>query len=150
MQLGAAGKTLIQSFEQCKLYAYQDQRGVWTIGFGHTLGVVPYQTCSQADADAWFVQDTQAAVNGVIRSLDVAVNQNQFDALVSFTYNCGVGSEAHSTLVRLLNNGDAAGAAAQFLVWDHVNGVVDPGLERRRAAERALFLSPVGDVQPAS
>ena len=150
MQLGAAGKALIQSFEQCKLYAYQDQRGVWTIGFGHTLGVVPYLTCTQDQADAWFVQDTQAAVNGVIRSLDVAVNQNQFDALVSFTYNCGVGSEAHSTLVRLLNNGDAAGVAAQFLVWDHVNGVVDPGLERRRAAEQALFLSPVGDAQPAS
>lgn len=150
MQLGVAGKALIQSFEQCKLYAYQDQRGVWTIGWGHTLGVVPYLTCTQDQADAWFIQDTHAAVNGVLRSLDVAVNQNQFDALVSFTFNVGVGSEAHSTLVRLLNNGDMAGAAAQFLVWDHVNGVVDPGLERRRAAEQALFLSPVGDAQPAS
>ena len=150
MQLGQAGKTLIQSFENCKLYAYQDQRGIWTIGFGHTLGVVPYLTCTQAVADAWFVQDTQAAVNGVLRSLDVAVNQNQFDALVSFTYNVGVGSEAHSTLVKLLNNGDMAGAAEQFGQWIHVNGVVDPGLERRRAAERALFLSSVGDAQPAS
>jgi lysozyme len=139
MILGDAGRALIQSFENCKLYAYQDQRGIWSIGWGHTLGVVPYQTCTQDDADAWFTQDTQAAVNGVMRSLDVAVTQNQFDALVSFTFNVGVGSEAHSTLLALVNQGKFTLAAAQFSFWNHVNGVVDAGLTRRRAAEQALF-----------
>lgn len=143
MTLGAAGKALIQSFETCKLAAYQDQRGIWSIGWGHTLGVVPYQTCTQDDADAWFEADTQAAVNGVIRSLDVQVNQNQFDALVSFTYNCGVGSEAHSTLVALLNQGKYSLAADQFSFWNHIDGQVDAGLTRRRAAEQALFQTPV-------
>jgi lysozyme len=139
MILGDAGRALIESFETCKLYAYQDQRGIWTIGWGHTMGVVPYLTCTQADADAWFVQDTQAAVNAVMRSLDVAVNQNQFDALVSFTFNVGAGSEAHSTLLSLVNQGKFALAAAQFSFWNHVNGVPNAGLTRRRAAEQALF-----------
>jgi lysozyme len=140
MQLGAKGKALIQSFEDCKLYAYQDQRGIWTIGWGHTLGVVPYQTCTTADADGWFTQDTQAACNAVNRTVDVALSQNQFDALVSFTFNVGMGSEAHSTLVKVLNQGHYDQAADQFLVWNHVNGVPNAGLTRRRAAERALFL----------
>jgi lysozyme len=141
MQLGAAGKKLIQSFETLRLAAYQDQRGVWSIGWGRTLGVVEYQTTTPEEADEWFAQDTQTAVNAVSRTVDVALNQNQFDALVSFTYNVGQGSEAHSTLVGLLNNGDTAGAAAQFLVWNKVNGQVNPGLTRRRAAEQALFLT---------
>jgi lysozyme len=139
VNLGAAGRALIQSFEACKLYSYQDQRGVWTIGWGHTLGVVPYQTCTQAEADAWFVQDTQAAVNAVTRTVDVALTQNQFDALVSFTYNVGVGAEASSTLLKLLNQGKFGLAAAQFSFWNHVDGQVDAGLTRRRAAEQALF-----------
>lgn len=146
MKLGAAGTALIERFETCKLYAYQDQRGIWTIGWGHTgPGVVEYLTCTQAEADAWFIQDTQAACNGVTNTVDVAMTQNQFDALTSFTFNVGIGSEAHSTLIKLLNSGNTAGAAAQFLVWNHVNGVVDAGLTRRRTAEQSLFLTP--DVQ---
>jgi lysozyme len=139
MQLGPKGKALIQSFEQCRLEAYQDQRGVWTIAWGRTPAV-EYQTCSREDADEWFIQDTQTAVNAVSRTVDVALSQNQFDALVSFTFNVGQGSEAHSTLVGLLNQGKFALAAAQFSFWNHVNGVPNAGLTRRRAAEQALFL----------
>lgn len=141
MQLGPKGKALIQSFENCKLYAYQDQRGVWTIAWGHTLGVVPYLTCTQAEADAWFVQDTQTAVNAVNRTAQVLLSQEQFDALASFTFNVGQGSEAHSTLLADVNSGNMAAAAAQFEQWNHVNGQVDAGLTRRRTAERDLFLS---------
>ena len=141
MILGAAGLALIKSFEQCRLAAYQDQRGVWTIGWGHTGPAVTAQSvCSQADADAWLLQDTYAAQKAVNATVDVAITQNQFDALVSFTFNVGAGSEAHSTLVAKLNGGDTAGAADQFLVWDKVNGVQNAGLARRRAAERALFI----------
>jgi lysozyme len=140
MQLGPKGTALIKSFEDCKLAAYQDQRGIWTLGWGHTLGVVPYQTCSQEDADIWFVQDTQTAVNAVNRTTDVPLTQEQFDALVSFTFNVGQGSEAHSTLLALVNQRNFAAAGDQFLVWNHTNGVVNAGLTRRRKAERALFL----------
>jgi lysozyme len=142
MQLGAKGLALIKSFEQCRLAAYRDQRGVWTVGWGHTGPAIGPQTvCSQTDADAWLFQDTIAAQKAVTNTVDVAITQNQFDALVSFTFNVGAGSEAHSTLVRLLNGGDTAGAAAQFLVWNHVDGQVNAGLTRRRAAEQALFLA---------
>jgi lysozyme len=139
--LGAAGLALIKRFEQCRLATYQDQRGVWTLGWGHTGPAVTAQSvCSQADADLWLIQDTYAAQKAVNATVDVAITQNQFDALVSFTFNVGAGSEAHSTLVRILNGGDTADAADQFLVWDMVNGQPNAGLARRRAAERALFL----------
>jgi lysozyme len=141
MGLGPKGKALIESFESLRLASYQDQRGIWTLGWGHTgADVGPGQTCTPEQADIWFYGDTGWAARGVISTVDVAINQNQFDALVSFTFNVGVGSEAHSTLVRVLNAGNYMMAAEQFLVWNHVNGVVDAGLTRRRVAERALFL----------
>ena len=141
MALGPKGRALIQSFESLRLQAYQDQRGIWTIGWGHTTGVVPYQTCSASDADDWFTQDTQTAVNAVNRTTDVPLSQEQFDALVSFTFNVGQTAEAHSTLLSLVNQSDFTGAAAEFEKWDHVNGVPNAGLLRRRQAERDLFLS---------
>jgi lysozyme len=141
MALGPKGRALIQSFESLRLQAYQDQRGIWTVGWGHTAGVVPYQTCSVSDADEWFTQDTQTAVNAVNRTTDVPLTQEQFDALVSFTFNVGQGSEAHSTLLSLVNQSNFAAAADQFLVWNHVNGQPNAGLTRRRQAERDLFLS---------
>lgn len=148
MKLGSAGIALIKSFEQCRLVAYQDQRGVWTIGWGHTgPEVVAGLQCTQAQADFWLVGDTQKATTGVMKSLDVVLGQNAFDALVSFTFNVGVGAEAHSTLLAMVNRGAISTAGAEFLKWDHVNGVENAGLARRRAAERALFLLP--DV-PAS
>ena len=143
MILSQKGIALIQSFETCKLYSYPDQRGIWTIGWGHTLGVLPYLTCTSDEADEWFLQDTQRAVDGVNFYVKVVLNQNQFDALVSFTYNVGVGSEEHSTLLKDINSKNFVAATAQFLIWNHVNGQVDPGLTRRRTAEQALFLEPV-------
>lgn len=102
--------------------------------------VQPYQTCTSADADLWFAQDTNWVSSAINNSVKVPLNQNQFDALASFTFNVGVGSEAHSTLVKDLNVWNIPAAANQFLVWNHVNGVVDPGLTRRRQAEQTLFL----------
>lgn len=144
MNLGAAGKALIQSFEQCRLESYPDSGGIWTIGWGHVgPDVHPGQFINQAQADSWFMADTQAACAAVNRGVDVALNQNQFDALVCFTYNVGSGSLAHSTLLGLLNQGKTQAAADQFLVWDKINGQPSAGLLRRRTAERALFLTPV-------
>jgi lysozyme len=140
--LGAAGKALIQSFEKLALESYQDQGGVWTIGWGHTgKDVGPGQTCTPQQADAWFAADTAGVCRAINQTVTVPLRQNQFDALVAFTYNVGAGNEAHSTLLRLLNAGDYGGAADQFPVWNKVNGRVSNGLVARRAAEQRLFLA---------
>src|ERR1700677_4572384 len=129
MILGAAGLALIKSFEQCKLTAYQDQRGVWTVGWGHTGPAVTAQSvCSQADADAWLAQDTLTAQKAVNATVDVAITQNQFDALCSLCFNIGSSNFSNSSLLRILNAGDTTGAADQFLVWNHVDGAVNAGL----------------------
>jgi GH24 family phage-related lysozyme (muramidase) len=139
--LAEPGLALLKSFEQCRLSAYRDSAGIATIGWGHTDGVKMTDTCSQDQADRWLVGDVQAAVNACDANAPKNLTQNQFDALVVFTFNVGVGAEAHSTLLAKLKAGDMAGAADEFLKWDHAGGVVVPGLTRRRQAERALFLS---------
>ena len=139
--LAEPGLALLKSFEQCRLSAYRDSAGIATIGWGHTDGVKMTDTCSQDQADRWLVGDVQAAVNACDANAPKNLTQNQFDALVVFTFNVGVGAEAHSTLLAKLNAGDMAGAADEFLKWNHAGGVVVDGLTRRRQAERALFLS---------
>lgn len=143
MQASPKARALIEEFEGLRLTAYQDQRGIWTIGYGHTgPDVHPGLVWTQEQADAALQNDLARTVLGVIKSLDVAVNQNQFDAMVSFTFNVGVANEQHSTLLALVNGGHSAQASAEFLRWDHVNGVENAGLKRRRAAEQTLFLTP--------
>lgn len=144
MNISANGVKLIQQFEGLRLKAYQDAVGVWTIGYGHTgPDVTPGLVISQAQADALLARDLNRFETGVSRLVQVPLNQNQFDALLSFSYNLGLGSLQNSTLLRLLNQRDYAGAAAQFPRWNKAGGKVLPGLARRRAAEQALFLQPV-------
>ena len=146
MKLGANGEALIKSFEQLRLSCYLDSHGIPTIGYGHTgwysvgVPVALGQTCTQEQAEDWFLRDTAWAVNGVTRCLDIPVTQNQFDALCDFTFNEGVTALAHSTLIRDINEGQLASAANEFLKWDYCGGEELAGLERRRRAERALFL----------
>lgn len=142
--LGARGRALIQSFEKLVLVAYRKFPGEpWTCGWGHTgKDVVEGTTCTPEQAGSWFASDTHVAVASVDHHVTVPLNQNQFDALVSFTFNVGIGAEEHSTLLRLVNQGDFAGAAGEFIKWDHVNGKEVDGLKTRRTAERDLFTSP--------
>lgn len=140
MDIGAAGLALIKSFEQCRLTAYQDQRGRWTIGWGHTgPEVVQGLEWTQEQADAALLSDLHTAVNAVMRDVDVAINQNQFDALVSFAFNVGETAFVGSTLLRLLNGGYPNLAASEFPKWDHVGRAVSAGLLRRCEAEQQLF-----------
>ncbi len=127
---------------------YKDQAGYDTIGYGHKLH--PGETKQYKDGitreQAWKLlrQDVRAAEQAVRRNVTVPLHQNEFDALVSFTYNVGVGNLANSTLLRQLNAGNYGAAADEFLRWNKVtiNGqkVVSPGLVNRRAAERCMFL----------
>jgi lysozyme len=97
--------------------------------------------CTLDQAEIWFLGDMAMAVAGVNSTLTRQVTQNQFDALASFTFNVGIGNEAHSTLIRLVNAGQDAWAADEFPKWDHVGKKVSAGLDVRRHAERALYLS---------
>ncbi|MDS7929214.1 lysozyme [Acinetobacter sp. V102_4] len=139
------GVDLITSFESIKLKAYDDGVGVWTIGIGTTIypnGVKVKQgdTCTLDQAKSYFKHDLAKFEKTVNESVTVPLTQNQFDALVSLTYNIGSGAFKNSTLLKKLNKSDFQGAADQFLVWKKAKDKVLTGLVRRREAERALFL----------
>lgn len=141
MNISDNGIKLIKSFESCKLTAYKDIGGTWTIGYGHTLGVEEGQTIVQSEADsllkadlAYFVNAVnKAKTNGIIR---FTMSQNHFDALVSFTYNCGP-----KKLEELCKGKTAAKIAEDMLKYNKVKGEVVKGLTNRRKKEQALFLS---------
>jgi len=138
-----AGLALTKSFEGLELTAYQDQVGVWTIGYGHTgSGVHGGLVITQEQADQLLESDVAGSVACVNRAVTSDISQNQFDALVDFTFNLGCSTLLSSTLLRFVNAGDFAEAAPQFLRWDHAGGVVVPGLLRRRQQEMTLFQTP--------
>lgn len=146
MQTSDKGIALIKEFEGCKLTAYQDSVGVWTIGYGWTQPVdgKPIRvgmTIKQETAERLLKTGLVSYESDVSRLVKVSLTQGQLDALVSFTYNLGARSLSTSTLLRKLNAGDYAGAADEFLRWNKAGGKVLNGLTRRREAERALFLS---------
>lgn len=142
MTISQAGVALIKEFESCRLTAYRDGAEIWTIGWGHTHAVKQGDVWTQARADLSLAEDiAEDGENPVNRFVDVSLTQNQFDALVSFTYNEGAGRLASSTLLRLLNSGNPALAAEEFTKWDLVAGKPSAGLMRRRLAEQRLFLS---------
>ncbi|MGD0446791.1 MAG: lysozyme [Edaphobacter sp.] len=137
-----AGLALTKQFEGLNLNSYQDQVGVWTIGYGHTgLTVHGGLTITQDQADQLLQSDVASSVACVNRAVTSAINQNQFDALVDFVFNLGCAALLSSTLLRDVNAGNFAAAAQQFLLWDHARGVVIAGLLRRRQAESDLFQS---------
>jgi GH24 family phage-related lysozyme (muramidase) len=142
---GAGGLALIKSFEGLRLEKYKDAVGKWTIGYGHLI--LPDEkfphAITEAEAEALLRTDLLMTERGVHKAVTVALNQNQFDALVAFTFNLGAGNLQSSTLLKLLNQGEYAQAADQFLRWNKAGGKVLAGLTRRREAERALFLKPV-------
>lgn len=142
MKLGPRGEALIKGFEMLKLVAYPDEKGIPTIAWGHTKGVTLGMACTMDEAEQWFIEDSAEDVDAVNRTVvGRTLTQCQFDALVSFTFNVGMGNEAHSTLIARVNAGDDAGAANEFLRWDRAGDHVSAGLDVRRHAERALYLS---------
>jgi len=134
------GLALTQKFEGLRLTSYQDQVGVWTIGYGHTgKDVHPQLTITQEQANSLLMKDIASAATAVNRLVTVAFYQDGFDALVDFAFNLGNNALAGSTLLRKLNAGDFSGAADEFPKWCHAGGKLVPGLLRRRKAEQQLF-----------
>lgn len=142
MKTSQAGVDLIKSFEGCRLKAYKDIVGVVTIGYGHTGDdIYENQIISQDEADQLLLDDLCIFEKGVTSFVSCPLTQNQFDALVSFSYNLGLTALKTSTLLKKLNNEDYGEAADEFLKWDKAGGVVVPGILRRRQLEQALFLT---------
>ena len=153
MKISEKGLSMIERFEGCLLKASNKLDGVWTIGYGQTGSyygkrVRRGMTTTKALAHAWLRDHSiKTYEDAVTQAVKVPLNQNQFDALVSFTYNVGVGALKQSTALRKLNAGDYAGAADALTMWTKCRRKVLAGLVRRRKEERALFLTPVTQTQ---
>ena len=147
MKISEAGIDLIKRFEGLELESYQDIAGVWTIGYGHTETAGPNQKINEREAEDLLRRDLGPRERAVGELVSVGLNQNEFDALVSFVFNVGANAFKNSTARKRLNRNDRMGAAEALTWWNKatVAGVLREvrGLTRRRASERALFLTPV-------
>lgn len=145
-QVSRAGLGLIRQFEGCKLSAYLCPAKVPTIGWGFTTWngkkVQLGQKITQAEADAALLNEYDGYEGQIRELVKVPVTANQLGALVSFAFNVGIGALRSSTLLKMLNSGNYAGAAGQFARWNRAGGKVLKGLVTRRAAEASLFVKP--------
>lgn len=159
MDISQRGIDLIVSFEEKhkllpdgRYKAYLDTLAkppVWTLYCGLTRGIGKDSVCTAAEGDKMFAKELAIYEDAVERLINVTLNQNQFDALVSFTYNCGVGALEHSTLRSVLNQGKYEQVPAQLLRWVNAGDNKNlAGLVRRRKAEGALFLEPMPEEAP--
>lgn len=133
---------MLKKFEGCRLEAYRCPAGVWTIGYGHTQGVKGGMKISQAEAERMLEKDLEYYEGMVGMMVAVELTPQQVDALVSFSYNCGVGALRKSTLLKLVNaNPNDPKIRDAFMMWNKSGGKVLPGLVRRREAEAKLYFN---------
>lgn len=147
MKLDRIGEQFIKGDEELRLKPYKDSAGVWTIGWGHTDGVIEHTPEITSDmAEKLFEDDLYPAERTVNHEVNIPLSQNEYNALVSFCFNVGCQALKRSTLLKLLNNGDRQGAAREFDKFIYVHNeitheaVVNDGLKKRRDKEKALFL----------
>lgn len=148
MQLSSNGLQFIKGFEGFKGSPYLDSAGIPTIGYGTIMYpdgsrvTMNDNDIDEAQAEQYLAFEISQKCGGVSKMVSGSVNQNQFDALVSFAYNLGLGALHGSTLLKLVNQNLLDQAANEFPKWNHAGGVAVPGLTRRRLAEQQLFLTP--------
>lgn len=137
MKISEQGIALIKLFEGCRLTAYKCPAGIWTIGYGHTENVRESDKITQSQAEAYLVEDLSKYEKNVAKYAKYKWNQNEFDALVSFAYNVGSidGLTAKGTRTK-------QEIAEKILLYNKASGKVIAGLDKRRRAERELFLMP--------
>ncbi|TAL80281.1 MAG: lysozyme [Beijerinckiaceae bacterium] len=144
MHVSSRGRAFIGVQEGLRLKAYRDSGGVWTIGYGHTsMAGAPHvqsgMRITKGEADAILARDLLKYEAEVMREVKLPLVQCQFDALVSFTYNCGEGSLRKAVFFAHLNSGNVAAVPHVMLEFDTAAGRVLPALVRRRKAEAAMF-----------
>lgn len=148
MKTSEAGLSIIRKFEGLRIKAYPDPATggePWTIGYGTTSSagvgkVKKGMVITEVQAESMLVRSLENYEKAVLKALVKTPTQHQFDALVSFAYNVGPLNMSRSSVVKYLNAGDVEKAAGAFMLWNKAAGRVMPGLTRRRAAERDLFL----------
>lgn len=148
---GALAIAVVGQWEGLRLYAYKDVIGVWTACYGETKGIKPGMRFTQEQCDVMFLgslTEHEAGMRQCLTNPD-AIPEPTYVALVSFTYNVGVGAFCSSTLRRLANAGDLRGACEQLSRWTRAGGKVVRGLVNRRQAERELCLSGLLPGEPA-
>ena len=138
MKISEVGIKLICKWEEFRPYAYVCPAGLWTIGYGHTDGVKPTDKIDLAQGEAYLRKDLEI-VERCLNSLDIKLNQNQYDALCSLIFNIGIGNFKRSTLLKHLQAKQYDKASSEFLKWRKANGKVLKGLEARRKDEQELF-----------
>jgi lysozyme len=141
MKLSDQGRRLLMEREGCRLTAYKDSVGVWTIGVGHTSGAGPPHVkqgmkITQGQADAIFADDVSEFESEVASLTRDDIKQHEFDAYVSLCYNIGGGAFATSTTLARFNTGDVPGAAEALLWWNK-----PPEIKARRRGEHQQFLN---------
>jgi lysozyme len=156
MQISRKGLDLIKSFEgylrklpDGSCIAYRCPAGVLTLGWGCTEGVKEGMRWTRAEAEEALRREIAKHEAAVARLVTVDINQNQRDALISFSYNVGSGALGKSTLLKKLNRGDYAGAQAEFMKWNKAGGKQFRGLSIRRAKEAALFAERMDEPENA-
>ena len=139
MKTSDVGIELIKEFEGCKQVAYQDSVGVWTIGYGHTKDVYEGQLSIKKTCERFLTEDIAEFEDYVESYVEVSLSQNQFDALVAWTFNLGPGNLLKSTMLKKLNEGDYDAVPDEMRRWNKAGGKTLNGLIRRRDAEANLF-----------
>jgi lysozyme len=142
MKINDKGLALIKRSEGLRLDSYRDAVGIATVGFGHTGPDVRIpMTITPGEAERLLHQDLARFENGVTNCLaGCPTNSDQFSAMVSLSYNIGLGNFATSTVLKRHKLGQYAGAANAFLLWNKAGSRVLPGLVKRREEERSLYL----------
>jgi|TARA_R110002074_G_scaffold2237_1_gene13246 lysozyme len=141
MKISLEGLALIKRFEGCRLESYKCSANVLTIGYGHTSGVKETDTITQDEADKLLQEDVEQFEKHVDDNVTVELGQSQFDALVAWTFNLGVGNLRESTMLKKLNSEDYASVPSEMKRWNKAGGKTLDGLIRRRKAESLLFES---------
>lgn len=132
---------LIKQFEGLRLEAYLCPAGIWTIGYGHTSGVSPNSFITIQEADEYLHRDV-ATIEMQLNKLNLSLRQCQWDAIVSFVFNVGIGNFKSSTLLAKIRiNPEDNSIMDEFLRWVYANGKVMKGLQKRRLAEMKLYFS---------
>ena len=139
MKISNTGIDLIKHFEGCETEAYLCPAGVPTIGYGHIKGVQMGDVITEAQAHEMLVEELEEYESYINDFVTVSLNQNQFDAMVSWVYNLGSGNLRASTLLKVLNSGNYSDVPEQIMRWNKAGGKVLEGLTRRRQAEANLF-----------
>lgn len=138
-RINSEGILLIKQWEGCRLQAYKCPAGIWTIGYGHTRTARAGMVITQQQADDLLREDLRVFEKAVDDAVAVDLTDNQFAALVSWTYNIGEGAMRRSTLVKRLNQGHYEAVPGELAKWNKVKGKPVRGLSNRRAAEAGLW-----------